>query len=114
MKKISLLALSLVLTAALLTGCGCTNQRMDNNTSAPTVLPTNEENWSTGTSQPSTQSTSASQSTDTTQDGGLIGGGETTDNGNGPLEDSTTGSTGSGGNGGNGGLGGETTAPTTR
>ena len=44
MKTFVALALTLVLTAATLVGCGCTNQNMDN-TSAPTVLPTNEEIW---------------------------------------------------------------------
>lgn len=112
MKKISLLALTLVLTAALFAGCGCTNQRMDN-TSAPTVLPTNEENWATGASQSTTESTAASRPTDATQGTGMIGGGDaTTDNGNGPLSDSTTGSTDS--TGGAGGMGEETTTPTTR
>lgn len=105
MKKISLLALTLVLTAALFAGCGCTNQRMDTNTSAPTVLPTNEENWSTGTSQAATESSTATRATDATQDTGMIGSGATTDNGNGPLEDTTTGTTGTGT---------DTTQPTTR
>ena len=44
MKTFAILALTLLLTAAAMTGCGCTNQNMDN-TSAPTVLPTNEEIW---------------------------------------------------------------------
>ncbi len=115
MKKISLLALTLVLTAALFAGCGCTNQRMDN-TSAPTVLPTNEENWATDASKATTESTTASRATDATQDSGMIGGGSaTTDNGNGPLEDNTTGAAGGiGGNDANGGMGEETTAATTR
>lgn len=43
MKKYMILALTLVLTASLFAGCGCTNQHMD--TTAPTVLPTNEEIW---------------------------------------------------------------------
>ena len=46
MKTFVTLALTLVLTAATLVGCGCTN-RNSNNTSAPTVLPTNEELWNT-------------------------------------------------------------------
>ena len=44
MKTFAILALTLLLTAAAMTGCGCTNQNMDS-TSAPTVLPTNEEIW---------------------------------------------------------------------
>jgi len=111
MKQHSLLALTLVLTAALFTGCGCTNQRMDN-TSAPTVLPTNEENWTTGASQSTTEGASASRETDATQDNGMIGGGDTTDNGNGPLENDTTSSTGSTGS--TGGASESTTQPTTR
>lgn len=54
MKTFVTLALTLVLTAATLVGCGCTNQNMDN-TSAPTVLPTNEEIWSS--TQTTTQNT---------------------------------------------------------
>ena len=46
MKTLLSIMLVLVLTASLLVGCGCTNQKMDN-TSAPTVLPTNEEIWDT-------------------------------------------------------------------
>ena len=42
MKTFLTLALTLVLTASLFVGCGCTNRNIDN-TSAPTVLPTNEE-----------------------------------------------------------------------
>ena len=83
MKMYTCLICVLVLTAALLVGCGCTNQKMDE-TAAPTVLPTNEEVWdATGpstrpTTQPTTQSTEPSQ---------------TIDRGNGPLEDSITGTT---------------------
>jgi len=44
MKTFVTLALALVLTASCLVGCGCTNQNMDI-TTAPTVLPTNEEIW---------------------------------------------------------------------
>ena len=46
MKTLATIALTLVLTASLLVGCGCTNQNKDN-TSAPTILPTNEEIWNT-------------------------------------------------------------------
>ena len=44
MKPFAILTLTLVLTAAMLVGCGCTNQNMDP-TTMPTVLPTNEEIW---------------------------------------------------------------------
>lgn len=69
MKTFVSLALTLVLTASLLVGCGCTNQNMDT-TSAPTVLPTNEEIWNsteatTGTTTPSTDMT---QTTDATSE----------------------------------------------
>ena len=57
MKSLITLAFTLVLTAALLVGCGCTNQNT-NNTSAPTVLPTNEEIWDT--SEPTTRYTTES------------------------------------------------------
>lgn len=67
MKQMRLLAMALVLTAATLAGCGCTNQRTES-TSAPTVLPTNEENWtSTGstaaTAESTKSTTAATQST---------------------------------------------------
>ncbi len=39
MKKYTIFALTLVLTAALFTGCGCTNQDMDM-TTVPAALPT--------------------------------------------------------------------------
>lgn len=75
MKPFISLALALVLTASMLVGCGCTNQNMDN-TSAPTVLPTNEEIWnsteattrSTTESTLVTESTSATTGTDTTEE----------------------------------------------
>lgn len=46
MKSLTAFVLTVVLTSSLLTGCGCTNRNMEN-TSAPTVLPTNEEIWNT-------------------------------------------------------------------
>ena len=73
MKSFVSLALTLVLTAACLVGCGCTNRNMEN-TSAPTVLPTNEEIWnSTETTMESTtgnttQSTTAPGTTGGTMD----------------------------------------------
>lgn len=77
MKTFVTLALMLVLTAAMLVGCGCTNQNKDN-TSAPTVLPTNEEIWNstettTGytteatTMTGSTEDSAATESTDETR-----------------------------------------------
>lgn len=85
MKKISILTLSLILGVTLLTGCGCT--RTDStSTSAPTVLPTNEEKWETTheTTSPTVPSTNATtpSTVETTR--------ETIDHGNGPLEDPTT------------------------
>lgn len=99
MKKIGFLALTAVLTAAMLVGCGCTNQRMDN-TSAPTVLPTNEENWVT---QSTTQQTTATGETGVTGETGGTG----ANGGNGANGDTgTNGSTGAnGGTGTNGGTG---------
>jgi hypothetical protein len=69
MKTFVSLALTLVLTAATLVGCGCTNQKMDN-TSAPTVLPTNEEIWNSteATTRYTTESTLMTETTDTTGD----------------------------------------------
>lgn len=78
MKRYMFLALTLVLTASVLMGCGCTNREVEN-TSMPTVLPTNEELWE------STESTTrtTTESTMTTMPS------ETHDRGNGPLEDAT-------------------------
>ena len=69
MKSILSLALTLVLTAATLVGCGCTNQNMDN-TSAPTVLPTNEEIWNSteATTRYTTESTLMTETTDPATD----------------------------------------------
>lgn len=55
MKKYMILALTMVLTASLFAGCGCTNQHTD--TTAPTVLPTNEEIWNS--TEATTRHTSA-------------------------------------------------------
>ena len=86
MKKFVILALCLVLTAAMTVGCGCTNRKMDE-TSAPTVLPTNEEVWDT--TAPTTRATTEATTipTVTADDGSATG--ETADRGNGPLEDTT-------------------------
>lgn len=73
MRKLTPIVLTLVLTAALLVGCGCTNRNMET-TTAPTVLPTNEEVWDT-------TETTAHPTVETTRPT------ETFDTGNGPLED---------------------------
>ena len=65
MKTLVTLALTLVLTAACLVGCGCTNQNMDN-TSAPTVLPTNEEIWNSSEATTANTTTETTMSTETT------------------------------------------------
>ena len=76
MKSFASLFMSLVLTAAMLTGCGCTNRNMDTAT-ATTLLPTNET-----TVTPSTQPT---QMTTVPTTGGTQGADETINHGNGPL-----------------------------
>ena len=77
MKKLWTLALTLVLTAALFTGCGCTNSNKGNATT-PTSLPTTMPTMpSTAPSTvPTTQAT-----VPTTE--------ETSPSGNGMLEDET-------------------------
>ena len=67
MKTFVSLALTLVLTASCLVGCGCTNQNMEN-TSAPTVLPTNEEIWNSteATTRQTTEATTGTETTDAT------------------------------------------------
>lgn len=81
MKKIWTLALSLVLTAALFTGCGCTNTEKDDAStptgmteSVPTTLPTQ------ATTVPTTHATRPTME-------------ETTPTGNGAMEDATMGTT---------------------
>ena len=68
MKTFLTLAMTMVLTAACLVGCGCTNQNMDN-TSAPTVLPTNEEIWnsSEATTRATTETTMPTETGATTE-----------------------------------------------
>ena len=56
MKTLLSMMLVLVLTASLFVGCGCTNQKM-NNATTPTVLPTNEEIWTTETTRSTTEAT---------------------------------------------------------
>ena len=79
MKTLAAIVLTFVLTTSLLVGCGCTNRKMDN-TSAPTVLPTNEEMWNTteDTTRVTTHAT-----TEPTQNTTR----ETIDNGNGGIDD---------------------------
>ena len=73
MKTLITLALTLVLTAGLLVGCGCTNKNKGG-MPEPTVLPTNEELWES--TAPTTRATTAPTTPS-----------ETYDRGNGPLED---------------------------
>ena len=83
MKKYACFALAFVLTAALFTGCGCTNRNMDQAT-VPTVLPTT--NATTEPTRATTEMTTApTYATHATE--------ETIHNGNGALEDNTTGVT---------------------
>lgn len=84
MKPFASLFMSLVLTAAMLTGCGCTNQNADM-TTATTLLPTNE-----ATTMPSTAATE--MTTAPTTDG-MQGTNETINHGNGPLVEDGTGTT---------------------
>ena len=81
MKKIWILALTFVLTAALFTGCGCTNSNK-NNASTPTGMtePMQTVPPTQATTVPTTQPTRPT----------IV---ETTPTGNGILEDSATDST---------------------
>lgn len=74
MKKYILLALAIVLTATLFTGCGCTSQDAQY-TTMPTTQPT------IATTAPTTQATTFPTTEATTQ--------STIDRGNGPLNDTT-------------------------
>lgn len=80
MKTPAAIVLTFVLTASLLVGCGCTNRKIEN-TSAPTVLPTNEEIWNTTeeTTRFTTQATTEPVQNTTRP---------TIDNGNGGIDDS--------------------------
>lgn len=84
MKTIFALVLTLVLTASMLVGCGCTNRNIDN-TSAPTVLPTNEEMWNT--TDATTRNTTVPTTTQATTDPTMNTTRETIDNGNGGIDD---------------------------
>ena len=91
MKRYNMLILLFVLTAALLTGCGCTGPTMAQ-TEAPTVLPTNEEVRPTTrpTTQPTTEPTTQATTEPTVTTAPF-------DNGNGPMESGTeTGTTDTG------------------
>ncbi len=83
MKKYVIFALTFVLTVALFTGCGCTNQN-GGNTSAPTILPT------TGVTSEPTRATSEATTVPTTSETHASTN-ATIDNGNGPMEESTNG-----------------------
>ena len=77
MKKYSILVLALVLTAALLTACGCRNSKPMN--TVPTTVPTTEA--TKPTTQPTTApTTSPTMAPETTENNNA-----TIDNGNGPL-----------------------------
>ena len=77
MKKICILALSIVLTAAMFVGCGCTNSEKDD-ASTPTGM--TETMPTIATTEPTTRPTTAPTQA-TTQP----------DSGNGALEDNATG-----------------------
>ena len=75
MKTFLTLALTLVLTASLFVGCGCTNHKMDDTN--PTVLPTNEEIWNSteatrNTTEATTNTTTGTIVTETTEETGNI------------------------------------------
>ena len=83
MKKIWILALTLVLTAAMFTGCGCTNTKRDD-ASTPTGM-TAPMQTTLPTEAPTIPATQATRPTIE----------ETTPTGNGAMEDATAGTTGS-------------------
>ena len=101
MKKYCLFVLAFVLTAAMLVGCGCTNQDMGTD-NAPTVLPTNEEVMPTtrATTAPTTRPTTEATTEASTEPSATI------DRGNGPLEETGTDTTGETGGNARGILGG--------
>ena len=85
MKKYSMLTMTLVLTAALFTGCGCRNGRVEPTTTMPTVLPTVTETTVPVTEAPHEATTLPPEKDTTTH--------ETIDHGNGPIENGTTNAT---------------------
>lgn len=78
MKKYATFVLVLVLTAALFTGCGCTNQEPSRNTTVPTTTPTAATIETTRATTAPTTMPSVEPSTNAT-----------IDNGNGPLDEMT-------------------------
>ena len=82
MKSFASLFMSFVLTAAMLTGCGCTN-RNAGMTTPTTMLPTTEMTTAP-TSAPTHAATEPSMTNETD---------ETINHGNGPLVEDTTGTT---------------------
>lgn len=82
MKKYSILALALVLTAALFTGCGCRNNKAEPTTTMPSVMPTTTET-TPPTTRETTEASTLPPEKDTTPN-------ETVDHGNGPLETNAT------------------------
>ena len=82
MKHYVMLIFVFVLTAALMTGCGCTGPTMDQ-TEAPTILPTNEE--VTPTTRETTMPTTAATEATTMPTAPS----ESMDRGNGGLESTT-------------------------
>lgn len=82
MKKIWILALTLVLTAALFTGCGCTNTNKDD-ASTPTGMTTPMQT-TVPTEAPTVPTTQPTRPT-------MV---ETTPTGNGAMEDATADTTG--------------------
>lgn len=89
MKKFAYLSLALVLTAALFTGCGCTNQNMGRDP-MPTIMPTTT---TAATTAPTTAPTQATTQMTTEPSNATNGTEATADRGNGPLEDSTNAAT---------------------
>ena len=78
MKKYATFVLVLVLTAALFTGCGCTNQDPSRNTTVPTTAPTAATTETTQATTMPTTMPSVEPSTNAA-----------IDNGNGPLDGMT-------------------------
>lgn len=83
MKSFASLFMSLVLTTAMLTGCGCTNRNVGM-TAPTTMLPTTEET-TVPTSRPTEVTTLPTEPAETD---------ETLNHGNGPLVEETTGAAG--------------------
>ena len=78
MKKYAILVLVLVLTAALFTGCGCTNQDPSRNTTVPFL---SHDAATTETTRATTAPTTIPRVEPSTN--------ATIDNGNGPLDEMT-------------------------